>query len=225
MSNISKEDANHTMEPSIYFEGVISLMPGHVYWKDLKGNYLGCNEAQAKSLGLKSRNDIKKIKPYEKLAPYEVERLKRIDNTVIKKKITVTNEEPGIREDGVPGVFLTKKAPLVNDKNEVIGLLGISFDITAQKSLEKQNIEKEMLEKQVKLSEVIAATVAHEVRTPLACIQATATCIQMFLKKNNTKLAGQLCDKIRHGSNKGYTFSFPYLIFNYRIRWSNLVIF
>lgn len=39
-------------------ENIIALMPDHVYWKDKEGVLQGCNNALAKSLGLKSRKDI-----------------------------------------------------------------------------------------------------------------------------------------------------------------------
>lgn len=38
-----------------YYESILALMPGHVYWLDRNNIYLGCNDAQAKNAGLKSR--------------------------------------------------------------------------------------------------------------------------------------------------------------------------
>ena len=37
---------------------LMAVLPGHVYWKDKEGKYLGCNDLQAKTLGLVSRDDI-----------------------------------------------------------------------------------------------------------------------------------------------------------------------
>ena len=37
---------------------VINSIPGHVYWKDINGKYLGCNKQQAKALCLESPSDI-----------------------------------------------------------------------------------------------------------------------------------------------------------------------
>ncbi len=33
---------------------LMNHMPVHVYWKDIKGRYLGCNLAQAQSFGLQA---------------------------------------------------------------------------------------------------------------------------------------------------------------------------
>ena len=49
----SSKDANETTMKNIMAE-----MPGHVYWKDVNGIYLGCNNRQAQSLGFKAGSDI-----------------------------------------------------------------------------------------------------------------------------------------------------------------------
>lgn len=33
---------------------ILDNAPGHVYWKNSKGEFLGCNKQQAKSFGLSS---------------------------------------------------------------------------------------------------------------------------------------------------------------------------
>ena len=39
--------------------GILILeSPGHLYWKDKDGKYLGCNANMAKSIGLKSPKEI-----------------------------------------------------------------------------------------------------------------------------------------------------------------------
>ena len=48
-----------------FLNQIISILPGHVYWKDEKGILLGCNNAQAKAAGLKSRHDIVGLKPID----------------------------------------------------------------------------------------------------------------------------------------------------------------
>ena len=39
-------------------EHIMRMLPGHVYWKDINGVYLGCNDNQAKSLGLKYGSEV-----------------------------------------------------------------------------------------------------------------------------------------------------------------------
>ncbi len=46
-------------------ENVLALTPGHIYWKNLNGEYQGCNDLQAIDAGLKSRDDIIGLTDYD----------------------------------------------------------------------------------------------------------------------------------------------------------------
>lgn len=45
-------------------------------------------------------------------------------------------EEPGTLADGTKVIYLSSKSPLRNQKNKIIGMVGISIDVT---KLRKQN--------------------------------------------------------------------------------------
>ncbi len=143
-------------------ESVIALTPGHVYWKDKNGKYLGCNNEQAKSLGLSSRNEIINKVPYERLSSEAASLLKAGDNEVLQYGRTITLEESGIREDGTTGFFLTKKTPLYDECGNVDGLVGISVDITDRKAAEALRAKQALME--------AAAQVSHDIRSPLAAL-------------------------------------------------------
>jgi two-component system, OmpR family, aerobic respiration control sensor histidine kinase ArcB len=149
-------------------ESIIALMPGHVYWKDKKGKYLGCNNTQAASLGLRANADILEKEPYENLSEEEANLLRKGDARVLSDGKTITLEEPGIREDGTTGAFLTKKTPLYNQDGATMGLLGISFDITERKEAERLcAVAKENAEKSNKIKTDFISNMEHDIRTPL----------------------------------------------------------
>ncbi|MFN7097227.1 MAG: ATP-binding protein [Gammaproteobacteria bacterium] len=166
----------------IMLENIIAIMPGHVYWKSRDGKYLGCNEAQAKALNLSSRHDIINHKPYENLSRKKAALLRKIDAQVMVDGKTITAEEPGIREDGTIGVFLTKKTPLYDENKNIIGLIGVSFDITDKKIAEENRIamEKKIAEEQRIKAEreeeirraisIFAGSIAHDLRNPLTSL-------------------------------------------------------
>lgn len=178
--NLSNSNLNAYFNSQEFYLKVVAASPGHVYWKDINGNYLGCNDAQAKSLGLKSRLDIINYTPYEKLNTKEAQRLRRIDSEVIKYNKTYTEEEKGIRENGELGIFLTKKSPIHDENGKVIGLIGISFDITDLKKLEKARIEKEYALRLAKNHKIQAGSIAHELLTPLSSLLSLFSAVKKY---------------------------------------------
>jgi signal transduction histidine kinase len=159
------------MNDSELFESIIAVLPLHLFWKDIFGNYKGCNNQQAKSLGLKSRKDIVHCTPYAKLPKETAEKLRQNDLEIIQNGEAGAHEEPGIRNDGSEGVFLTHKIPLKNATAEVIGLLGVSMDITDIKALQKKlKIERDHAKQADKLKAEFISNMEHDIRTPFCGI-------------------------------------------------------
>jgi PAS domain S-box-containing protein len=155
------------------------MLPGHVYWKDLNGHYLGCNEVQAKTLGLKSAKDIVHVTPYESYSVEEAHRLMESDKAIMMGEKTVTLEEEGLREDGSRGIFLTKKTPIYDDQDIVIGLLGVSFDITDRKEQERELEEaKANAERANQLKTDFISNMEHDIRSPFCAITTFATALR-----------------------------------------------
>ncbi len=159
-------------------ENVLDTIPGHVYWKDTNGVYLGCNELQAKADGIPKDEVIGKT-DYD-LMPKEVaDRVTKVDQEVITQKKAKTIEEVGLVH-GKERIFLSRKVPLydIHKKDKVIGLLGVSLDITDQKLTEQQLTEaKHKLEGMT----LVSASVAHELRTPLQALSFGIDGLRKFL--------------------------------------------
>jgi PAS domain S-box-containing protein len=152
-----------------FYENLIAVMPGNIYWKNKEGIYLGCNDQDAKYLGFKSRQEIIGKTLYDFFPKEAAEIIDKVDISVMQEgKANFLEESEGNR------VYLSHKIPLHDKSGQVIGLLGISFDITERKALEKQLKETEIREKiqgeRVEAMRIIAASIAHELRTPLRSI-------------------------------------------------------
>jgi PAS domain S-box-containing protein len=149
-------------------ENVLDTIPGNVYWKSLAGDYLGCNNLQAKLLG-SSKEDIIGKNDYDFIPKKDADEVRKIDQAVIEKKESRTTEEI-VSIQNKNRIFLSKKVPFydVHDKSKVIGLLGVSMDITDQK-----RTEQDLLETKHKLEgmTLVSASIAHELRTPLASLE------------------------------------------------------
>jgi PAS domain S-box-containing protein len=149
-------------------ENIVSNMPGHVYWKDKDGVYLGCNNKLAQSLGLKTAKDIVGKKDSEVFN-------KSIAHTVRENNLRVmkTNEMEIIEEelivDKKPRTFISHKGPLKDpETGEAVGVLGVSIDITKQKELEKLYLEKaQALAQALAVKEDFLRSINHEIKKPL----------------------------------------------------------
>lgn len=161
---------------------IIALIPGNVYWKDKDGRFLGCNNNVAQIFGYSSAKEI--IGKLNKdLFDFKLASLTdRID-----KEVNITAKEQYVEEKGLsslkkPAIYLTKKLPLFDDNSQVIGILGVSFDITERKKMEEDlKIAKKRAEASSRAKSQFLAVVNHELRTPLTSILGLVD----FLKQNN----------------------------------------
>lgn len=156
-------------------ESILALMPGHVYWMNNQGFYLGCNYNQAKSAGLLSPKDIIGKKnadlPWNIHSPLLPQALDYTNQEVIKTGKSITLEEPAVLQDGTELMFLSNKTPLYNKKGHIIGMVGISMDISDRKKTEKELVlEKVKAEAANQAKTAFLNNMRHDIRTALAGI-------------------------------------------------------
>lgn len=163
-------------------ENIIAMMPGHVYWVDRSGCYLGCNDIQAKLAGLDSRKEI--VGKHNRELPWNLNagklpsELDTINEEVMEKRESIVLEEPAILRDGTKATFLSSKVPLLNQNNQVIGMVGISVDITDRKRAEEAErqrlaaeLKAEKMEAKIRLTSLFASNMSHNVSPILSSIQ------------------------------------------------------
>jgi transcriptional regulator with PAS, ATPase and Fis domain len=73
---------------------ILAYLPNHVYWKDVNGVYLGCNDRQAKSLGKESGSNVVGKTDFELPWGKDIaEIFRKNDIEVMKTKSTMLVEE------------------------------------------------------------------------------------------------------------------------------------
>jgi len=158
-----------------FLVGMISKMPGIVYWKDSTGILLGCNEGCAELVGCDSIEEVIGKTDHELgLEPGFLEQVLREDHEVLHEGKTVVAENSGMF-DGKLRHFTTEKRPLYHN-GSVVGILGITLDITTEKAA-TDNLMRAL--------KVTAASISHEMKTPLAGMKTTMELIQKLVVKLN----------------------------------------
>ena len=191
-----------------YYENIIGHMPGNVYWLDTNCKGLGCNLNVLKTLKLNSVEQFVGIdfSNMAKKAQWEKGQGKKfLEDTqeVIRTGIAKYNvEEPAIPNNkGKCTYFLTSRVPLFNEDKEVIGVVGISTDITYQKKVEKDLIRaKAEIETLDEARKLFVANMSHDMRTLLSGIVGISELLP--LAKNDKTQTDDLHNILKISSKK-----------------------
>ncbi|MDR2437695.1 MAG: PAS domain-containing protein [Endomicrobium sp.] len=197
-SRKAKEGKESELKMQQYINNILQYVPVCIYWKDTNGVYLGCNKAEAEVLGFKSAKEVVGKTDYDLSWKYEAEILRETDQRIIKSRSAEEILEKVTGSDGKEIVMLTKKSPLYDDKDNVIGVIGISIDITDRK-------EKEALEMKLKLQEGlyrIAREVAHDIHSPLTALEAFQYLVKSKLTEDERKILDSLKRSINNITSK-----------------------
>lgn len=165
----------------ILIETIFEHIPQYVFWKDKNSVYLGCNERYAQLLGLKHPQDIVGRTDYEIgwLPDGDTaDTFRQGDQATLRGRSIKNQEEWLSLPNGTKILTLINKVPLMDDQKTIIGVLGVATDIT-----EKKKIEEKLAKTRHQLQGmmIVSATIAHELRTPLATIKNSLIGIQQFL--------------------------------------------
>jgi PAS domain S-box-containing protein len=154
---------------------LIDHIPDVIYFKDRRGRLILVNQAHAKGLGLKPEDIIGKT-DYDLFPPQRAAAMAKDDEYVMRSGKPILDKiERATRPDRVDNYVTTTKIPRFGKNGEIVGVMGITRDITHRMQVERLTLEKERTEKKLALLKEInrmrselVAVLSHELRTPLA---------------------------------------------------------
>ncbi len=153
-------------------ESIIALLPGHVYWLDRNNVFQGCNNLQAEAAKLPSRQAIVGKKNAHLSWADQAQEVDQINSRVMEAGQPYVGEEFAETASG-QRIYLSQKVPLRNNEGDVIGLLGVSFDITDRKRMEQElQIAREKAELANQTKTEFIRNFEHDIRTPLCGIKS-----------------------------------------------------
>lgn len=220
LNNISQLKAPDVKNTQSFLEAldvVAQILPTQIYWQDRNGKVLGANEHTIKSMGA-TRDRIMGHTPYYFYPKDTAEQiLKHNDKVILLENVLSQEQEVRDISTGEEKIFSAIKAPLYDDYGNVMGIVGVSIDVTAQK--EKEQLKLENLAHVVKEHEndklrELVTQIAHQLKSPAiglekiisrnsyALPKSEISTINNFISRINN-LVDKLLDE--HGANHEYS--------------------
>jgi len=132
-----QEKFNHNM-PSSHLINILDSLGAYVYCKDTNYNFTYCNKIVGELFGIDHHTISGTVSDF--IAESSANNVHdNIDSLVIKERQEIEIEEHVyINNIDQHRTYLSVKKPLFGKANEVVGLFGISTDITSYKAIEKK---------------------------------------------------------------------------------------
>ncbi|HSG68052.1 MAG TPA: response regulator [Bacteroidales bacterium] len=157
---------------------LLSTIPALVYFKDTKLNYILVNKAFERFVNLPFYG-IQGKKVEDLLPDYKTNNYAEMEMEVIESGLPLYNIEEVIHKDGKEVWLTSNLAPYRDNEGEIIGLVGISWDITYRKNYEIElEAAKEQAEEGTRAKSEFLANMSHEIRTPMNGIIGMAEIIK-----------------------------------------------
>ncbi len=154
----------------LFLQSLLNSISSPIFYKNLEGQYLGCNRAFEQYLG-KAEKEIVGRTAYELFAQEEADEYERTDTLLLRKQGNQVYETTLRYADGSIRDVMVSKTTFSNANGGVAGLVGIVVDISERKHAEMEMRQaKDLAEQANHAKSAFLANMSHELRTPLNAI-------------------------------------------------------
>jgi len=166
LTNAKLQQASEKLANSLQLLAAVSEgTTDAIFVKDLEGRYLMINGAGAGLLG-KTINEVLSKRDVELLTPETGQKIFENDLAIMRAGKVQVNEEV-VAAAGVTRTFLSTKGPYRDAEGKIIGLIGISRDITERLKLDNRMQQSQRLES----IGILAGGIAHDFNNLLTVIR------------------------------------------------------
>lgn len=198
---------------------LLNSIPDLIFYKDIHGVYLGCNPAFAEHIG-RSPEDIIGKTDYDLYPHEEASAFRENDRRMLELSGPRYNEEWITYPNGDRVLIDTLKTPYRGPDGEIIGILGISRDITERKEAEEKLAQRDQL--LTKLSQQVPGAIYQYQFFP------DGTSLFPFASDGIWDIYGVTPDEIKHTASTVYSRihpeDFDRVVYSIRDSWENLTI-
>lgn len=203
-----------THADAYHFRRLMQHLPDAIYFKDRDSKFVICNAVQVQMLGAASMEDVIGKSDADFFGPQHASRAREDELRIMESGQALSNQiEKVDMPDGTIAWHSTSKAPLEDDDGNVVGILGVSRNITERKrlqdALEEANQVIAETSRKAGRSE-IASIVIHNVGNILNSVNVTATMIEELSRQYESLDLDRLASSIRaqlespDGDARGY---------------------
>lgn len=148
----------HELEFIKTIESIAAILPAPLYWLDKNSAVLGCNEAALKAIGASCFEEVIGKSPYDFYPLEMAEKIVKHNEEVMLTNNTLAQQE--VIKDlrtGEIRYYTAIKSPLRDKSGNIMGLIGSSIEITAEKKAELSKLKELRRINIIKHLEVISA--------------------------------------------------------------------
>ncbi|MBU4293071.1 MAG: response regulator, partial [Actinobacteria bacterium] len=172
-------------------EALIQNIPDSIYFKDSQSRFVKVNKFLVNRLKASDELEVIGKTDFDFFTKEHAEKAFNDEQKIVKIGIPVVNkEEKETYENGEDKWVSTTKMPFKNKEGKIIGIFGISRDITVNKKIRKDlraaKIEAERYAKKARQADeaksTFLANMSHEIRTPMNAIMGFSEILREQLK-------------------------------------------